>query len=79
VQTLASRATEFADLDDPGYLAERLQGFRAAGAGEAVRIALARDPAETTPSVTIAWMSTGADGLARNCRGRSPGGREGRL
>jgi uncharacterized protein YidB (DUF937 family) len=59
VQTLASRATEFADLDDPGYLAERLQGFRAAGAGEAVRIALARDPAGRAfldDSGDVAWL-----------------------
>ena len=42
VQTLASRATEFADLDDPGYLAERLQGL--------ARPALARQSGSRWPA-----------------------------
>jgi uncharacterized protein YidB (DUF937 family) len=80
VQTLASRATEFADLDDPGYLAERLQGFRAAGAGEAVRIALARDPAGRAfldDSGEVAWLleelrAAGADDAVRTLLARNP-------
>jgi uncharacterized protein YidB (DUF937 family) len=80
VQTLASRATEFADLDDPGYLAERLQGFRAAGAGEAVRIALARDPAGRAfldDSGDVAWLleelrAAGAGDAVRTLLARNP-------
>ncbi len=80
VQALASRATEFADLDDPGYLAERLQGFRAAGAGEAVRIALARDPAGRAfldDSGDVAWLleelrAAGAGDAVRTLLARNP-------
>jgi len=45
VRTLAARAADWADVDDPEYLAERLAEFRAAAADEAIPILLARDPA----------------------------------
>jgi len=82
VRTLATRAADAADTDDAAYLAERLEEFRAAGAGEAVRILLARDPAgraRLDDPGNVAWLleelgAAGAGDAVRTLVDRDPAG-----
>ena len=79
VRTLATRAIN-ANANDPGYFAEYLELFRAADADEAVRIVLARDPADRgrlDDPGKVAWLleelrAAGADDAVRALLARDP-------
>jgi hypothetical protein len=82
VRTLATRWADYADGDNPEYLAERLEEFRAAGADEAVPILLARDPAgraRLDDPGKVAWLleelrAAGDGDVVRTLLARDPAG-----
>jgi hypothetical protein len=81
VRTLATRALG-ATADNTEYFAELLEVFRAAGAGEGVRIVLARDPAgraRLEDPGKVAWLleelrAAGADDAVQTLLARDPAG-----
>lgn len=82
MRVLATRAADYTGSDDPGYLAERLEEFRRAGADEAVRILLDRDPAARArldDPDDVAWlleelMAAGNGEAVRILLARDPAG-----
>jgi hypothetical protein len=83
LRTLAIRWVDYIDPNDPEYLAERLEEFRAAGASEAVEILLARDPAgraRLDDPGKVAWLleelrAAGDDVAVRTLLDRDPAGK----